>query len=218
MRARHRGSMLMEFVITMPILVFLVMFVLQLAYLQLAHECTAYAAFCAARSLRASNAVDSPRYAQKAAEVALAWFHPRGLAAGRGKQGQDGIEIPGWGKIPGSDTISDHVEVEVDPAMLAANLGGKASLASVTVFYDCPMMIPVVGEVMAWALREDRKKGGENEEAVFGWLPVTGREALKNAKMIKDGETFPFVTIKETCVLPMPYSTVRHPIRGYGTF
>ena len=207
MRARRRGSMLMEFVITMPILVFLIMFVLQLAYLQLAHECTAYAAFCAARALLVCNVEEhtgpTSGCAWKAATVALAWFHPQGL-----KGEKDGlIEIPGWGKIPGSDTIEDHVEVNYDTMWRAINTRGYESLASVTVSYDCPMMIPVAGEVMAWALRDDRKDGGND---LFGWLPVVDKSKLSR----KDGESFPFVTIEEMCVLPMPYSTCNYPCGG----
>lgn len=212
MSARRRGSMLMEFVITMPILVFLIMFVLQLAYLQLAHECTAYAAFCAARAMLVSNPLEGrgekSGCAWRAATVALAWFHPQGL---KGKK--DGlIEIPGWGKIPGSDTIEDHVKIvnPYDDMLETLNKNGYASIARVTVSYDCPMMIPVAGEVMAWALRKDRKDDEDDGNDLFGWLPVVDKSKLSR----KDGESFPFVTIEETCALPMPYSTYNYPCGG----
>ncbi len=180
----------MEFVMTMPILFFLIMFVLQLSYLQLAHACTAYAAFCAARSLKAANVAEYAASAQSAAEKALSWFHARELKSG----GKAEYEIPGWGKVPGSDTVADHVRATVDLAMLGLNASGRASLAVVEVAYDCPLMMPVVGEVMAACLREKAPDAGGTK---------------------KDGESFPFVTVHETCVLPLPYSTVDHPLLGY---
>ena len=193
MTVRRTGSMLMEFVIAMPILVLLFMFVIQLSYLYLAHECTAYAAFCATRALWCANlaehelvGTESP--SRTAAERALSWFHAQGLKSGAKPK----YSVPGWGGIPGSDTIGDHVAVSLDPAMEGVDLLGKGSLSCVTVSYDCPLMIPVVGEIMAKALK-DGKGGGT----------------------VKDGEKYPFVTLRETCVLRRPYSTRCLPLKGY---
>lgn len=180
-----RGSMLMEFVLTMPILVLLMFFVVQLTFLGLAHECTAYAAYCGARSLLSVNALETQSAAQNAAERALSWLHPQGLKSDK----EPSWLVPGWGKVPGSDTIADHVSVEIDVAAMALTLTGQSSLTVVTVTYDCPLMIPVIGELMA----------------SFG----------KDGRTIKDGEPFPYLSIHETCALPLPYSTISHPIGGY---
>lgn len=199
MTVRRTGSMLMEFVITMPILLLLIMFVIQLAYLYLARECTAYAAFCATRALWSANLAEhqateliggtSP--SRTAAERALSWFHATGLKA----DAKPKYSVPGWGGIPGSDTIEDHVTVDLDYALEGIDAVGKGSLSRVTVNYDCPLMIPIVGEIMALALKDEKSEKGSGT--------------------VKDGEKYPFVTLRETCVLRRPYSTQCLPLKGY---
>ena len=54
-RTKRRGSVLMEFVMTMPLLMMLVMLVLQFALIVTARQLVAYAAFCAARSTLSAN-------------------------------------------------------------------------------------------------------------------------------------------------------------------
>ena len=53
--AMRKGTMLMEFVLTMPILFMLIMLVIQFAQVMLARQMVAYAAFCSTRSMLCSK-------------------------------------------------------------------------------------------------------------------------------------------------------------------
>lgn len=144
-----RGSVMMEFVITMPILVVLLMLVLQFSLLWLAREQTAYAAYCAARSMLSYGQSEQQEAAEKAARLALAWVN--GASAGGGAQ-----RIPGWGDIPNSGGMSSWTRVS-----LSNSQGRRVA----TVEYDFPLGIPVASLMISAAAG-----GSEGEMKLHGWL------------------------------------------------
>lgn len=82
-RRTHPGSVLMEFIIVAPLMLILVSMILQFAQIWIAREITAYAAYCACRSvLSAGSRDDAELGAQRAAELACSWMCLAGMPQG----------------------------------------------------------------------------------------------------------------------------------------
>lgn len=214
------GSILMEFVVVAPLVVLLVSMILQFAHIWTARQVAAYAAYCAARATIVVPESEKDAAAKKAAELACAWISLAGLP---GSTGDREVKIPGWGTIPGSDSADKRVYVEVREGG-----EGKIPAAVVTVRFKFPLMLPLAGRMISWAVNHDeglskfdyghhRLTGGNNP----GWAgEETVMDESGNAVDRKDGiwgkdGRFPFITLTETCVLPMPYSTEYFPEGGF---
>jgi hypothetical protein len=158
--------------------------------------------------------------AKKAAELACAWMSLAGLP---GSTGEQEVMIKGWGTIPGSDSADKRVSVEV-----REDGENNVPAAVVTVHFKFPLMLPLAGRMISWAVNHEeglskfdyghhQLVGGNNP----GWA---GQETVmdENGSAVdrtdgvwgKDGR-FPFITLTETCVLPMPYSTKKFPGGGF---
>ena len=76
----RRGSVLMEFIMVAPLMIILVSMLLQFSQIWLAREITAYAAYCACRSvLSAGSSREAELGAQRAAELACSWMCLAGM-------------------------------------------------------------------------------------------------------------------------------------------
>lgn len=215
-----RGSILMEFVLVAPLVLILVSMILQFANIWTARQVTAYAAYCAARATMVVPKDEKKAAAKKAAELACAWMSLAGLP---GSTGEQEVKIKGWGTIPGSDSADKRVSVEV-----REDGENNVPAAVVTVHFKFPLMLPLAGRMISWAVNHEeglskfdyghhQLAGGNNP----GWA---GQETVmdENGNAVdrtdgvwgKDGR-FPFITLTETCVLPMPYSTAKFPKSGF---
>lgn len=199
-----RGSVLMETVIVMPVLLLLIFGVIQFAHIWTARQMVAYAAFCATRAIMVVPPDEQEKTAQNAAEVALSWIN-----LVDDKEGNE-VTVPGWGKIGGSglsqesDLDSKRVKVKI----LDGKDGQSEEVAAVEVTFYFPLIIPgmavnkIIGNASQTAYKE------------LSFVPGQGRfyENLHEAAdkpVTIDG--WPYIELKETCVLPMPYSTVNFP-------
>ena len=211
---RVAGSMLMEFVLTMPLLFIMIMGVLQVAHIWTARLVTHYAAFCAARATLTTNewlllalSIDpdgpgSP--AHDAARQVCAWVV---FSDSEG----DAFKIPGWGNIPHSAELKKRVRVtpRVGPAPLGGSFVGAPWLSGATVQFDFPLLMPVVGTMMGWLAKND------SNDADFaigsGW---SGQSDYTNNDRIGDTRVYggPYLTLTETVWLPKTYSTKRYPV------
>lgn len=210
----------MEFVLVAPLVLILVSMILQFANIWTARQVTAYAAYCAARATMVVPKDEKKAAAKKAAELACAWMSLAGLP---GSTGEQEVKIKGWGTIPGSDSADKRVSVEV-----REDGENNVPAAVVTVHFKFPLMLPLAGRMISWAVNHEeglskfdyghhQLAGGNNP----GWA---GQETVmdENGNAVdrtdgvwgKDGR-FPFITLTETCVLPMPYSTAKFPKSGF---
>ena len=235
-----RGSMLLEFVLTMPILMMLIMLVLQFAMIATVRPMVSYAAFCAARSTLCANPVDSlnPDWRENcafhAARRALAWVTILGTEESRkyrssdtenikvgssdfadigdtstesfvtvmyGDENTHDVVVPGWGQIPESNSVDKRLSVETNifPGRYAA----------ATVVYQYPLLIPIAGQMIGWLTRHSWRDSAyvKSKSLPPGWFDEVESEGLI------DG--MPFITLTETCVLPLPYSPVRLPLNAF---
>lgn len=214
---RAGGSMLMEFVLTMPLLFIMIMGVLQVAHIWTARLVTHYAAFCAARATLTTNEwlllalsldPDGPGSpAHDAARQVCAWV----VFSDGDENSNDLFSIPGWGEVPHSAELNKRVRVypRVGPAPLGGAFVGAPWLSGATVQFDFPLLIPVVGTMMGWLAKNDSRNA---DFAIgSGW---SGQSDYTNDDRIGDTRVYegPYLTLTETVWLPKTYSTKRYPV------
>ena len=196
----QRGSILAETVLVMPLLFLLIFGIIQFALVWTAKQMTAYAAFCATRAILVVPPGEQQEYAKKAAEVALSWMC---MAE---KDGADGsrVDIPGWGKIPGSASSNDRIAVDIKRD------GSSSPIAAVEVTFKYPLLIPGMALNKIIANKRTEIKDADVKPDFYGEL----HEAADGADTSIDGH-WPWIKLTETCVLPMPYSTANFPSGGF---
>ncbi len=228
------GSVLMEFLVVCPLMGIFMAMILQFAQIWMARQITAYAAYCATRAAIVARTDDEAAHgAQKAAELACAWMCLAGVPGSSASAGgttetvelprfhdrddisttetvvfDDGapklgeIRIPGWGTIPGSDSASIRVETEV--------LQRGYPVAQVKVTFKFPALIPFAGKYISWAVNSDAEELSDKyEHGAETVLDASGdAEERTYAAYGEDGK-FPFITLTEYGIIPMPYSTRR---------
>lgn len=197
-----RGTVLMEFVLVMPILVFMIFCIMQLAIVCMAKQLVHYAAYSAARAAIVYNPSDysengkffkNKGVAHQAACTVLAWL-------GQMPDGPDKITIPGWGDIPGSGYIRQQVAIDPNESEIMSDMPG----VRVTVKFRFPLLIPFAGDMIAYF------HGGGTSEGnwqVEGLLPMDMPAKISPLKF----NGVPCFTITESCILPKPWDTVTFP-------
>lgn len=193
------GSVLMETVIVMPILLLLVFGIVQFALCWTARQMTVYAAFCAARAITVVSPWDDRQSAvENAAKIALSW-----VCAVDEPENETGVAIPGWGRIDGSGSANNRIRVEI-----LAN-GDSQPFVATRVTFRYPLLIPgmavnrIFGRAAGGSVNVNRKANFYGDLAQAASAPND------------DGYGYPYMDFTETCVLPMPYSTRNFPVGGY---
>lgn len=213
MKARlDEGSVLLETVFAMPIIFVLVMGVLQIAHIWMARQVVKYAAYCAARSTLTSNAVSAHGHAYEAARQVCAWITFSEKAEESQDVVEDEVEIPGWGKIPHSGSVDRRLRVEAG-LFSAYNLLSPWETRA-TVEFDFPLLMPIAGRMLSFLptvssdeLQKGLSDGSIDYAVVRGW---TGQQNVL-ASEEDEANASPYITIRETCILPKPYSTGVYP-------
>ena len=207
---RHNGSAMMEFVLVMPLLFVMIMGVLQIAHIWMARQVVHYAAYCAARSTLTANTqlFQDQTVARNAAYRVCAWiaFDDKGEG-----DAQDVTEIPGWGKIPFSESVKKRTRVFTGftDADYSGMFAASPWQTRAVVEFDFALLMPVAGQMMSSLFKQDAAaivgQIRSGEIAVRPGMGWTGQEEKKNY-------SYPYITLKEMCILPKPYSTAIYPL------
>jgi hypothetical protein len=189
--SRDGGSVLMEFVIILPLLCFFIFGLMQLALLCLAKQMTEYAAFSGARAAMvyppSEYCGEDGRFmaqggvVHEAASRTLAWF---GMMPG----GEHPVAVAGWGDVPGSGHIGEQVFIDQEESGMLSDMPG----VRVTVRFRYPLLIPGVSALYRLLGHDDAL----TDESLEGLV-----------------ETLPAMTVVGTCMLPLPWRTDRFPTR-----
>ena len=206
MKSKHigddTGTALMEFVLVMPIFVFMVFCIIQLSLVCMAKQLTHYAAYSAARaaivyhpSEYSSDGVfhTDRGVVHRAACTALSWL-------GQLPGGPDRLNVPGWGEVPGSGYISQQVAIEPENSEILKDVPA----VKVTVAFRFPLHIPFAGNIIGYF------NGGGSAEGnwdLVGFLPKDMPSRL-NGNKIADTPCF---LMRETCIMPMPWDNKMFP-------
>lgn len=190
----QKGSILAEFVIVMPILVFLIFGLVQFSMIWMARLMTHYAAYCAARTAivyHPDDYINMKNYGpvHRAACIVLAWT---GMSSGSSSH----YQIHGWGNIPGSSDIENQVSVEVTtekdlPAVKA------------TVRFLYPLLVPYAGSIIAHFANGGNGKWDQVYFAPDGELKKNSYTGSNSGN---------YITLTESCVMPCPWGTSSFPL------
>ena len=192
LKSKEQGSMMMEAVMVMPLLAFLIFFIIQLALVLLSKQMTYYAAYCGARAAMVYNPADYAAeqhggIVHRAACTALSWIS-------QSVKGSRPIMIPtneGDYAVPRSEDIDDQVEVKIQEGSAELN---DVPLVTVTVVFHCPLLIPLGGREMAFI------SGNAHTADKYGWHSMPVQESCTLAKPYKT-ETFPLIPPEDRRVL-----------------
>ncbi len=198
-RTARRGSVLMEFVLSMPLMITLIFLVVQFAQIWTVRQVVAYSAFCATRSMLSAAPSEwssakpkSMRCDHRAAARALAWVNIYSPAGG-------GKRVPGWGTVPQSASVDDRVEVE------SSHSAGEYATSKVT--FKFPLLVPVAGQMISY-LAKNRAEDAKYSKIGSPTLMWSGEEELF--------EKIPYIELTERCVLPLPFDPSAQPANAYA--
>ena len=199
---QRSGSMMLEFVLTMPVLVLLIMVVVQVSQIWMARQLVVYSAFCAARSVICANPQEHSAAAYNAARTALSVV----TLPGGGKDEKSFVPVPGWGYVANAGGIDERrLSVGIDKVEELLDVFGTApQRVTATVKYKFPLMVPVAGAMIGWYASGRSYKDGDWE--IYGWTRSDPSQHL-------DG--FPYIELTESCAVPLPYSTRNLPYLAY---
>lgn len=253
-----KGAVLLEFLLSMPLLFVMIMTVLQFAHIWMARQVVKYAAYCAARSTLTCNQTMAHTHARAAAKMVCAWItfsEPASelarIRAGRASSADPFLrdvsyrnaegtvsdlnavksqvsrqvenlemKVPGWGGIPGSSSLDRRIRVYAgNTTMDSLDLLHRLSYpwkTRATVEFDFPLLMPVVGKMLSYIVKRDYAKiKSEYNNGSLGFHPVSGwtgqKEVIDSERGYKE-HALPYITLRETCILPRPYSTNSYPV------
>ncbi|MBQ6470834.1 MAG: pilus assembly protein [Victivallales bacterium] len=213
----ENGTALMEFVLVMPLLVFMIFCTIQLALVCMAKQMTHYAAYSAARAALVYNPRDysdpdgsffmSGGPVHRAACTALAWMAQ--LPSSIDSDASDPLVIPGWGPVPGSGFLTTMPQVGIDD--LNSGFLPDIPAVKVTVQFLYPLYIPMAGPLIAYFSFKRLEKKAEVEWSSAGLVPSDIMQTLDNDSSNNGARMF---FLRETCIMPMPWDTRTFPRSG----
>lgn len=226
-RARHisgmsrfratAGTVLMECVLVLPLLTLLIFAIVQFSLIWYARIMTQYAAYNAARAAlvyhpgeyMTTNQLGESVFRTNsgvcfdAARRTLAWVSssPAWQSANGGRGSVVGI--PGWyDSIPNSS----HIDRQVRIVQSESEEMKDPPVVKVTVAFDYPLHVPVVGRMLAYFDRVEADNPSTYE--VWGWNPdadgLNKLDSLRHGTMNVD-----FITLRAMAILPKPWRTSR---------
>lgn len=129
---QETGSVLMETVIAMPLLIALVFGALQLAHIHIARQVVSYAAYAAARAALPAGSGKEKEYARKAAQRILCWL------TASADSFHDGVLMPD----PESKAVKDRI--------LEFKVTQKGWTREVELKFAFPLVMPLAAQIIAF--------------------------------------------------------------------
>jgi Flp pilus assembly protein TadG len=183
----REGTVMLEFVVSFPIILTLILACMQFAHIWMARQVVHYSAFCAARATLVCNRGERTEAARQAARQVCAWI-VNGMRAGEPDK-----RIPGWGTIPGSGGVDRKTQVTVEDA-------GPWNV-KVTVKHDFALIMPIVGPMIGWAVSPwEIGQGG----TIYTERRVDDSGNIGNSDLIR----YPHIRFTEVVFMSKPYVTV----------
>lgn len=185
----RRGSIMLEAVLVLPLLIFIVFGLIQATFVWTAHQMTLYAAYCGARAALVYHPDDysgSGGVVKRAAETVLSWISFSHETSSPFRIASDG----GAYEVPCSDEIGRQVSVSVsEHGAVGAEDSDVFPSVTVTVDFKYPLIIPIGNLLFAMDAKED-KSGIIRVEENGDWVNMH---------------------IVESYTLPKPWSTKTFP-------
>jgi hypothetical protein len=209
---KQQGDVIIEFVLVFPLIMLLFFCCIQLTHFWIAKQLLHYAAYSAARTTLVTNIYD---YAYINQHGAVEYNHigtPLHTAA---------CTVMSWLEPNGGMDEFQYFPKRTDNAWRRVRIEGTEQagngnmVAEVTVHYFCPLWVPMIDELLAYALAGGTQSGDGvfefpddyanivNDQSI-GALPDTNTIPPKS--IYRDNGLF-VIHMKERCLIAKPYST-----------
>lgn len=171
-----RGSVLMETVLVMPLLLSVVMGALQFAHIHIAKQIVGYAAFSAARAVLSAKESGEQRAAEEAARRILSW-----------------LILPPNGEINGV-LMPDYAGVDMKSHLIKVDVKTQADwIKTVEIQFAFPLDFPVAAQIIRWGMNIPAYDFTRNAASSQG------------IDLSLAGNNGPHLVLTERCALPKPY-------------
>ena len=230
-----RGSILMEFVIVAPMLLLLIFGIIQFSLIFMARELLYYAAYSAARTALVYNIRDYTRSCTGdsssdflpdsgplylAACTVMSWLNFGDGSAGFRYFPKKDADVWWQVRISGKERVV-MARNSLFPETFQYRGTRQIPTVAVTVHYYYPLLVPLVGDMIAYALAGNIDQNGavpqKNDSwETFGWAPgddyaavmqtVTAVEDAPKKKIYRY-QGIPVIHLQDTCYMVKPYRT-----------
>ncbi len=195
-RELRTGSVMLEFVISFPLLLTLFLACIQISLLWIARMTVNYAAYCGARAALVSAESEALQAAEQAARMVCS-FALIGSSAGEAQSSE--LVLPGLGRVAGSGSRARKVRVRMlndsdfPPAGVPPwNIGVKVEM-------DYALATPIVGPMLAWGMNPWDK--------TEPWK-IKQKDETNDRNIGEDSIPYPHVILSEKVLLPKPFVSI----------
>lgn len=185
---RDEGSLLMEAVVCLPVLLVLILGCMQIAHIWFARQIVQYAAYTASRALLVVPNNEHAKALKPGGSAFKAAANICGWVALSQPPGSREFEIPGWGGIPGSGGIERKLELSMTQPK-------GEWYPVVTVKFDFPLVMPIAGQLIGWGMNP----WADNREWQKQHADMTGDRHSGEAMR------YPYIRFEESASLVKPY-------------
>jgi hypothetical protein len=216
---RDDGAVLLEFVLSFPILLVLFFFIVQFAYIMITWQVVHYAAYMSARSAMTCNNTQRKSTAERVAKRILAVVSASPADSKEKKDRADDkyVLLDGWGRLPNTKYLDKQVEVDI-PFLDIDPRGVKC-----TVKFKMFLNVPVAGRIISFFVKDNKSEEESKwEEALNDQQRLQQNPALlaKYANELEvDGGSksseklkYPYITLSSSSVIVIPYATKFYPL------
>jgi len=193
-RDREQGSVMLETVFMLPVILTLIMGIGQFAHILLARQVVTYAAYASARAAlpmsdqKIGGAQSEAEFA--ALQAAKQICAPITLG-GEESSGAKQLRLPWVGEITGSEAVGKKLRVSLAHS--------PNQFESVTVEMDFPLVFPVAGNLIG---------GLANLLTLTGEAESGEPEGITWSHRYESGFFFPHIMLRETAVAAKPFTVV----------
>ena len=231
----RRGTVLMETVLVLPLLLSFIFAIVQFALIWYAQLMTHYAAYNAARAALVYHPSEYSTNGVFMSDSGVCWqaavrslatlsFSPSG--------GSSALTVPGWwkadgGRVPNASHIERQVRMHVNPEKEDPEDPDPCEegdgYVKVCVDFDFPLVVPMVGKMIAAfqhgydAATETKRNPAANDWEVWGWNPPESVRSRTDAKREEHAMKTDHITLHAYCILPKPYSTACWALRSQAS-
>lgn len=214
----------MELILVLPVILLVFFACVQIAYFWIAKQLLQYAAYTAARTTLVTNVQDYANVDDSG--NVTSFFHAKGPLYRAATMVMSWMEAdeghPSFRYYQRNDDPSDKKASTWRRIRIEGEEGNSGSLCvEVTIHYYCPVWMPMVDEILGYAMAggtqqpNDYFKAPEDYAEVVGKIPVlpAPSESIPRNALYRDKAGTLLLHLHESCLMAKPYSTIT-----YGRF
>ena len=212
----------MELILVLPVILLVFFACVQIAYFWLTKQLLQYAAYTAARTTLVTNVQEYANVDKDTGNV-TSFFHAKGPLYRAATMVMSWMEADegnaDFQYFPNGDNQNEKKASTARRIRISGSENSSGNLCvEVTVYYYCPVWMPMVDEILGYAMAggtqqpNDYFSAPEDYEEVIGTiqtLPAPAESIPPNAIYLDKAGTL-LLRMHETCLMAKPYSTITY--------